>query len=148
MIDFSEILWKRRMGLGIIWDVVCFPLGSGFFTVIWFSRVNRWAFFFFGGVLVGCLIFDWWEWFSVGLMIYPLLLICVSCLLIRVFCFIFQSRELSVWMRPQERRGNFLLTQSNTLWCAHCLHLPPFLGIFSQQFENVFISTLGNLCPT
>lgn len=112
--DFSGIYW-RRMRLSIIWDMVCFPLGSGFFTVVWFLRLTRWLFFYFGGVLLDCLIFDWWEWFSITLMIYPLLLTRVSCLLICLFCSPFQSRELSVWMRLQERRGNFILTQSNTL---------------------------------
>lgn len=46
--DLSEILW-RRIHLGIIWDIVFFPLGSGFFAVVWFSRLTRCAFLFWWG---------------------------------------------------------------------------------------------------
>lgn len=110
--SFGKLLtFQRSSGGGLIWvssgTLVCFPLGSGSFIVVWFSRLTRF-FFYFCGVLLVCLIFDWWEWFSIALMTYPLLLTPVSCLLICVFCSIFQNRELSVWMRLQERRGNFI----------------------------------------
>lgn len=47
------------MRLGIIWDIVCLSLGSGFFTVVWFSRLTKCVFFYFGGVLLDYLIFEW-----------------------------------------------------------------------------------------
>lgn len=81
--------------------------------------------------------------------IYSVILTRVSCLFMCVFCSMFQSREPLVWMRLQERRGNFI--ELHSLCCVVIVFAFLLLGVFFPaigDWLNGCIWTFVYLCPT
>lgn len=95
---------------------------------------------FSGGYLLDCLRFNWLEWVFNS---FKDLLTFTHWYFLFIhlwfFCPIFQSRELSVWMRLQERRGNSIWTLLISLLCVHCLFVPSFLGIFFPVGDWLYV---------